>query len=125
VPWEQLYESCVCETNPQKLKKMIFELEDAIVFRYHDLIGEVAGSNGRSGGGASELQAVRRAAQQLRRLKIEKLGWSAAEKPSLMDEIAGRGNSVRAAWRTGVRRVQGAVLATQQAWQNWVFKSLK
>ena len=127
MPWRSLYESCVVETNPVKLQKLVFQLEDAIVLRYHDLAGEPSGSHGLLE--SDELQAIRRAAERLLQLKTEKLGWPHRASPfralpASIDEIKPPLN-LRAAWRAVVGRTQAALLVTRRAWQNWVFKSLK
>jgi len=137
VPWRSLYESSVFETSPVKLQKVVFQLEDAIVLRYHDLAG--GGSHGLME--SDELQAIRRAAERLLQLKTEKLGWPHRASPALaalpaaipasfralpasIDEVKPPLN-LGAAWRTVVGRTQAALLVTRRAWQNWVFKSLK
>jgi hypothetical protein len=111
----KLYESGVCESNPQKLERLVVELEDAIVLRYHDLAGEPDGSD--------EFQAITRAAERLRQLKIEKLGWQDPVKPTPIDES--RQPIPWINWRTLVSRIQAALLVAERAWQRWVFKSLK
>lgn len=142
--WRRLYQSCVLEANPIKLQKLVFQLEDAIVLRYHDLAGEPSGSHGLLE--SEELQAIRRAAERLLQLKTEKLGWSHRRSPALAAlpasipasmpvsmpvSMPASVNEVKqplnlgAAWRTVVSRTQAALLVTQRAWQNWVFKSLK
>ena len=138
--WRRLYQSCVLEANPIKLQKLVFQLEDAIVLRYHDLAGEPNGSHGLLE--SEELQAIRRAAERLLQLKTEKLGWSHGGSPALAAlpasipasmpvSMPASVNEVKqplnlgAAWRTVVSRTQAALLVTQRAWQNWVFKSLK
>lgn len=137
MPWKKLYESCVSETNPDKLKKLVFRLEEAIVLRYHDLANEP--------NALEELQAIKRAAQQVLQLKIERLGWpnpaiaGASAIPAAMpismpavilppppsadhfNELA----TFDAPKRSFAGRIQSAILTTQRAWQNWVFKSLK
>jgi hypothetical protein len=137
VLWKKLYESCVSETNPDKLKRLVFQLEEAIVVRYHDLASEPNAFD--------ELQAIRRAAQQLLQLKIERLAWpqpvtaEAAAMPAAMPVFIQDSVLARAptrvdvvklvphptARRTVTSRIQSALVATQRAWQNWVFKSLK
>lgn len=106
--WRKLYDSCVCETNPIKLEKLVFELEDAIVLRYHDLAGKP---------NLYEFQAITRVAELLRQLKIEKLGWPDPAKQEF--------RFLWINWRTLVSRSQAALLVAKSAWQNWVFKSLK
>jgi len=142
VQWRKLYESCVSETNPNKLRKLVFELEDAIVLRYHDLGCEPNVPNGikvPSGSSESEeLLALRRAADRLLQLKIEKLGWprrpaaaiaaipvSVSASMSVSLDDAKQPVTRQKKWRIVVTRTQAALLATQRAWQNWVFKSLK
>jgi hypothetical protein len=111
----KLYESDVCESNPQKLERLVVKLEDAIVLRYHDLAGEPDGCD--------EFQAITRAAERLRQLKIEKLGWQDPAKPIPIDEV--RQPIPWINWPTLVSRIQAALLVAERAWQRWVFKSLK
>lgn len=152
MPWRKLYESCIAETDPSKLKKLVFQLEDAIVFRYHDLICEPKVPNGRNSLRESdELQAIRGAAQQLRQLKIEKLGWLSpvagagqailkpmrgsmaallqntlpATAPTSMQDAKQERPLAPVTRRTVGSRIEAALFATRRAWQNWVFKSLK
>jgi hypothetical protein len=134
VPRRKLYESCVSETTPNKLENLVFELEDAIVFRYHDLARKLNGPT-RSHN-SDELQALRRAADRLLQLKREKLGLPrpatslAAAMPAEMpasilipiNDIRQDSTLPRITWRS---RIQSALFATQRAWQTWVFKSLK
>ena len=133
MPWRKLYESCVSERNPDKLKKLVSQLEKAIVLRYHDLANEPNAFD--------ELQAIKRAAQRLRRLKTEKLGWLDSASP----EARPRSPSIpassgafffqtdghlapihRRALQTTrqklVGRIQAALLAVERARQSWVFK---
>jgi hypothetical protein len=67
VQWQQLYESCVSETNLAKLNKLVFETEDAIYLRSRELSDESHI--------ADEVQALRRATTGLLEIKIKKLGW--------------------------------------------------
>ena len=106
--WRKLYESCVCETNPIKLEKLVFELEDAIVLGYHDLAGKP---------NLNEFQAITRAAELLRQLKSEKLGWPDPAKQEF--------RFLWINWRPFVSRIQAALLVAKCAWQRWVFKSSK
>ena len=141
MPWRTLYESCISETNPEKLKKLVFQLEEAIVLRYHDIANQP--------NALDELQAIKRAAQQLLRLKIERLGWldpaypaglpksvsiPAALRPVSLQTFSSRIDShpvpvawrrVQIAWQELVSRIQERLLAAERAWQSWVFKSLK
>jgi len=141
VAWRTLYESCISETNPEKLKKLVFQLEEAIVLRYHDIANQP--------NALDELQAIKRAAQQLLRLKIERLGWldpaypaglpkpvsiPAAFRPVSLQTFSSRIDShpvpvawrrVQIAWQELVSRIQERLLAAERAWQSWVFKSLK
>jgi hypothetical protein len=111
----KLFESGVCESNPDKLEKLVVKLEDAIVLRYHDLAGEPDGSD--------EFQAITLAAERLRQLKIQKFGWPNVAKPTSMDEV--KQPILWINWRTLVSRIQAALLFAERAWQRWVFKSLK
>jgi hypothetical protein len=67
VLWLDLYKSCLTETNRDKLEKLVFETEDAIVLRSQELSTEPYLSE--------EVRALKEAAQQLLELKIKKLGW--------------------------------------------------
>jgi len=154
VPWRTLYESCISETNPDRLKKLVFQLEEAIVLRYHDLANQP--------NAFEELQAIKRAAQRLLRLKIEKLGWSDAASAAALPQPASGPASIPASlhavsfptvslqafpfqpaspgmaahaaplarrrqttWQNLAKRIQAALVAAERAWQSWVFKSLK
>lgn len=122
--WKKLDESCVSETNPKKLEKLVVQLEEAIVVRYHNLARESAGRNE-----SAELQEIRRAAERLVRLKIGKLGWSRSSpvvpaRPDSLDETRER-MGLRTRWRKLACRIQAALLAAECAWQDWVFKSSK
>jgi hypothetical protein len=68
VQWQKLYESCVFETNLERLDKLVFKAEDAIYLRSRELSNESHI--------ADEVQALRRAANGLLEIKIKKLGWS-------------------------------------------------
>ena len=116
MPWRKLYESCVSETNPNKLEKLVLKLEEAIVLRYHDLAREPKGSD--------ELQAIRRAAERLIQLKTEKLGWPDPANKTPTCKV----RQPRQLWtnrRTLVSRIRAALVVTELAWQKWVFKSAK
>jgi hypothetical protein len=139
VPWRTLYQSCISETNPDRLQKLVFQLEEAIVLRYHDLADQPNAFD--------ELQAIKRAAQRLLRLKIEKLGWLDASSHEALPKSAAIPASIPAsfqtfssqiddpvpvtrrpnqtAWQKLVSRIQVALLAVERAWQSWVFKGLK
>jgi len=67
VSWRQLYDSCVCETDPERLKTLASETESAIVLRIRDLAHESELSD--------EVQALSRAAKVLLEIRIKKLGW--------------------------------------------------
>jgi hypothetical protein len=67
VLWQKLLESCVSETNPDKLEKLVFDAEDAIYLRMRELTAQPYRSD--------ESLALKQAAQQLLQLKIEKMGW--------------------------------------------------
>jgi hypothetical protein len=142
VAWRTLYESCIRETNPDRFKKLVFQLEEAIVLRYHDLADEPTAFE--------ELQAIKCAAQRLVRLKTEKSGWPepapaialpmpASFPPVSLQPFPSRAVSsateahvaplargrVQATWQQLVTRMQTALLAAERAWQTWIFKSLK
>ena len=65
--WQKLLESCVSETNPAKLERLVFDTEDAIYLRFRELSTESDISE--------EYLALKQAARKLLVLKIEKLGW--------------------------------------------------
>ena len=67
VSWRELYDSCVCETNPERLEALASDTEFAIVLRSRDLSGESELSD--------EVQALRQAARVLLEIRIKKLGW--------------------------------------------------
>lgn len=139
--WRTLYESCISETNPDKLKKLVFQLEEAIVLHYHYLANQPNAFD--------ELQALRRAAQGLLRLKTEKLGWldpafpeglpnpasipasfRTVSLPIVSSQIDSQpapvmGRGFQAKWQRLVCRIQAGLLTAERAWQSWVFKSLK
>jgi len=142
VAWRALYESCISETNPDRFKKLVFQLEEAIVLRYHDLADEPKAFD--------ELQAIKCAAQRLVRLKIEKLGWPepapavalpmpASFPPVSLQPFPSRAvtsatdaqvaaiarTRIQATWQQLMTRMQAALLAAERAWQAWIFKSLK
>ena len=75
--WQKLYESCASETNLGSLDKLVFELEDAIYLRSRELSNESHI--------ADEVQALRRAANGLLEIKINKLGWSDPAKVNSSD----------------------------------------
>jgi hypothetical protein len=79
VQWQQLYESCVSETNLEKLNKLVLETEDAIYLRSRELSNEPHI--------ADEVQALRRAAMGLLEIKIKKLGWPDPTKPSKQENL--------------------------------------
>jgi hypothetical protein len=62
VQWQQLYESCVFETDFEKLDKLVFETEDAIFLRSRELSGESYISD--------EVQALRQAAKGLLKSRL-------------------------------------------------------
>ena len=66
--WQKLYESCVFETDLERLDKLVFETEDAIYLRSRELSKESHI--------ASEIQALREASRRLQEIKIKKLGWT-------------------------------------------------
>jgi hypothetical protein len=65
--WQDLYQSCISEIDPEKLERLIFDLEDAIVVRWRELSSDPD---------CDEAWALKQAAQKLLELKSEKLGWS-------------------------------------------------
>jgi len=111
-----LGESGVCESNPDKLEKLVVRPEGATVLRYHDLATEPNGSD--------EIQAITRAAERLRQSNIKRLGRPDSAKPTSTDEVKQPANPW-INWRTPVSRIQAALLVAERAWQEWVFRSLK
>ena len=77
--WQKLYESCVFETDLEKLDKLVCETEDAIYLRSRELSNEPHI--------ADEVQALRRAAMGLLEIKIKKLGWPDPTKPSKQENL--------------------------------------
>ena len=77
--WQKLYESCVFETDLEKLDKLVCETEDAIYLRFRELSNEPHI--------ADEVQALRRAAMGLLEIKINKLGWPDPTKPSKQENF--------------------------------------
>ena len=71
--WQKLYESCVFETDLERLDKLVFETEDA-TYLSRELSKESHIAN--------EVQALRHAARGLLAVKIKKLGWPDPTKPS-------------------------------------------
>jgi hypothetical protein len=63
--WQNLYQSCLLETDSEKLEKLVVKLEEAIVLRYRDLDLEP---------NSDESRALKQAAQKLLELKVQKLG---------------------------------------------------
>jgi hypothetical protein len=112
----KLYESGVCESDSDKLKKLVIKLEDAIVLRYYDLAAESNGSD--------EFQAIARAAGRLRQLNAKGLGRPESAKRASTDEAKQPVNPW-INWRTPLSRIQGMLVVAERAWQRWVFKSLK
>jgi hypothetical protein len=130
MPWRTLYQSCISETNPDRLQKLVFQLEEAIVLRYRHLANQPNAFD--------ELRAIKRAAQRLLQLKIEKLGWLDSSSPEALSKSAAIPASfqiddpapvtrrpIQTAWQKLVSRIQVALLAAERAWQSWVFKGLK
>jgi hypothetical protein len=101
---------------PTNLKKLVVKVEDALVLRYHDLATESNGSD--------EFQAITRAAERLRQLKIKSLGRLDSAKPTSIGKVKQLVNPW-IDWRAPVRRIQAALLVAERAWQRWIFKSLK
>ena len=66
--WQKLYDSCLSESNRERLDKLVFKLEDAIYLRSRELSKESHI--------ASEIQALREASRRLQEIKIKKLGWT-------------------------------------------------
>lgn len=109
VPWQKLYESCVSETNPERLEKLVFETERAIFLRNCELSTESNASD--------EVQALEQATKGLLEIMIKKLGWSDHRRSE-------RGFFFRTI-RRAEKRVRISLLGAQRAWVNWVFKSSK
>jgi hypothetical protein len=66
--WALLYNDCLAETDPLKLRSLVVALEEAISYRLQELKGKA--------GGQHETFALQTAANNLR--KIKKLGFPAA-----------------------------------------------
>jgi hypothetical protein len=79
VQWQKLYESCVFETDLERLDKLVFETEDTIYLRFRELSRESHIANG--------VQALRQAARGLLEIKIKKLGWPDPTKPSKQEKF--------------------------------------
>jgi len=67
VPWQDLYQSCISETDPEQLEWLVFYLKDAIVIRWRQLSSEPD---------CDQAWELKRGAQKLPELKMGKLGWS-------------------------------------------------
>ena len=65
--WQKLLESCVSETNTERLEKLVFDAEDAIFLQFRKVSTESHLSPAS--------RALRKAADKLADLKIRKLGW--------------------------------------------------
>jgi hypothetical protein len=76
--WRDLYESCLCEANPDKLEKLIYDFEGAIFLRYKAL----SDCPDRS----AELQAIHQAVERVLELKTRMLGWPPPVAPFSMED---------------------------------------
>lgn len=94
MPWHDLYQSCVSETNPAKLERLVFDTEDAIFLRLRELSTEAHLSD--------ESLALKQAAQKLLELKTEKLGWPDPQRVESARISSQNGKSIPATipWRT-------------------------
>jgi hypothetical protein len=77
VQWRELYESCVFETNLERLARLVVKTEDAIYLRSRELSKESNISD--------EVRALSQAAKRLVEIKIRKLGWSDPAKINAKD----------------------------------------
>lgn len=107
--WRELYNACVSETRLEKLEKLVFETEEAIVLRCRELCREPFLS--------SEVQALRQAAKGLLGIKTTKLGWPDPAKVR-------RGLLGRTIWRA-MDRVRSILFVAERVWVRWVFKPSK
>jgi hypothetical protein len=109
VLWQKLYKSCVSETNPERLEKLVFETERAIFLRNCELSTESDTSD--------EVQALEQATKGLMEIKIKKLGWP--------DPGRGERGFFLRTIRRAEKRIRISLLGAERAWVNWVFKSSK
>jgi hypothetical protein len=65
--WQRLYEAATLETDPQKLTTLVEAVENALMNRQQELVGQPSHE--------SELQEIKAAGQKLLIIKTEKLGW--------------------------------------------------
>ena len=63
--WALLYNDCLAETDPSKLRSLVVALEEAIVFRLQELSGKAEGQH--------ETLALQTAAENLLKIKTTKL----------------------------------------------------
>jgi hypothetical protein len=75
VLWRELYESCVSETNPAELEKLVHEVGDAIYLRLRELSTESHLSD--------EVQELRTSSAKIARDKDRKVGLARPEKDGL------------------------------------------
>ena len=68
--WALLYNDCLAETEPLKLRSLVEALEEAISSRLGELNGKA--------GGQHETLALKTAADNMLKIKTTKLGFSAA-----------------------------------------------
>jgi hypothetical protein len=68
--WALLYNDCLTETDPSKLRPLVVALEEAISSRLGELNGKA--------GGQHETLALQTAADNLLKIKTTKLGFPAA-----------------------------------------------
>jgi hypothetical protein len=109
VRWRELYNACVSETKLEKLEKLVFETEEAIVLRCHELCREPYLS--------SEVQALRQAAKGLLEIKTTKLGWP--------DPARVRRGLLGRTMRRAMNRVRSILFVAERLWVKWVFKPSK
>jgi hypothetical protein len=68
--WALLYNDCLAETDPSKLRPLVVALEEAVSCRLGELNGKA--------GGQHETLALQTAADNMLKIKTTKLGFPAA-----------------------------------------------
>lgn len=107
--WRKLYNACVSETKLEKLEKLVFDTEEAIVLRCHELSHEPYLS--------SEVQALRQAAKGLLEIKTRKLGWP--------DPARVRRGLLGRTMQRAMNGVRSILFVAERLWVKWVFKPSK
>lgn len=65
--WRTLYEAALAETDVTSLERLIYNTEEAVTLRLQELV--------RTSPDSPELRELRSAADELLRLKVQRLGW--------------------------------------------------